>query len=62
MQACVLPSPAPVENNPLHFTDTPEPAPAAHEVLVRVGACGVCRTDLHVVEGELPPRKSPVIP
>lgn len=40
----------------------PTPEPAADEVLVRVRACGVCRTDLHVVEGELPPRKTPVIP
>jgi propanol-preferring alcohol dehydrogenase len=39
-----------------------KPVPAAGEVLVRVNACGVCRTDLHVVEGELAPRKSPVIP
>ena len=38
------------------------PQPKSGEVLVRVRACGVCRTDLHVVEGELPPRKSPVIP
>ncbi len=38
------------------------PAPGPDEVLVRVAACGVCRTDLHVVEGELQPRKSPVIP
>lgn len=42
--------------------DLPEPAPGPGEVLVRVAACGVCRTDLHVVEGELPPRLSPVIP
>src|ERR1039458_8013165 len=40
----------------------PVPEPGADEVLVRVHACGVCRTDLHVVEGELPPRKRPVIP
>jgi propanol-preferring alcohol dehydrogenase len=38
------------------------PEPGKNEVLVRVRACGVCRTDLHVIEGELPPRKSPVIP
>ena len=38
------------------------PKPASGEVLVRVKYCGVCRTDLHVVEGELTPRKSPVIP
>src|SRR5580658_11293328 len=62
MKACVLESPAPIERNPLAFSDAPAPEPAADEVLVRVVACGVCRTDLHVVEGELPPRKRPVIP
>jgi alcohol dehydrogenase, propanol-preferring len=62
MKACLLRAPAPVTTNPLEFTDVPDPVPAAGEVLVRVKVCGVCRTDLHVVEGELPPRKSPVIP
>lgn len=62
MKACLLKSPAPVEAHPLIFTDAPIPQPADGEVLVRVSACGVCRTDLHVVEGELPPHKSPVIP
>lgn len=62
MKACVLSAPAPVESNPLQSMDVAEPAPGAGEVLVRVAACGVCRTDLHVVEGELPPRLSPVIP
>jgi alcohol dehydrogenase, propanol-preferring len=62
MKASVLRSPAPVESNPLVFTDAPDPRPGKGEVLVRVKMCGVCRTDLHVVEGELPPKKSPVIP
>jgi propanol-preferring alcohol dehydrogenase len=62
MKACVLVSPAPVESNPLRIVELPEPKPAAGEVLVRVHACGVCRTDLHVVEGELAPKKSPVVP
>jgi len=62
MKACLLRRPAHVETNPLEFTDAPVPQPAEGEVLVRVSCCGVCRTDLHVVEGELPPRKSPVIP
>jgi alcohol dehydrogenase, propanol-preferring len=62
MKACLLHSPAPVEKNPLEYTVAPDPAPQKGEVLVRVKFCGVCRTDLHVVEGELPPRKSPVIP
>ena len=62
MKACVLQAPAPVESNPLQFTEAPVPRPGPREILVRVHACGVCRTDLHVVEGELPPRKSPIIP
>ena len=62
MKACLLLSPARVETNPLEFTDVPDPIAHGDQVLVRVAACGVCRTDLHVVEGELPPRKSPVIP
>jgi alcohol dehydrogenase, propanol-preferring len=62
MKACVLRAPAKVETNPLEFTDVAVPEPGNGEVLVRVHACGVCRTDLHVIEGELPPRKSPLIP
>jgi propanol-preferring alcohol dehydrogenase len=62
MKACLLHSPAPVETNPLEFTEAPDPVVQSDEVLVRVAACGVCRTDLHVTEGELPARKSPVIP
>jgi propanol-preferring alcohol dehydrogenase len=63
MKACILPHRAPIETNPLRFTDVPEPSELQDgEVLVRVRACGVCRTDLHVIEGELPVLKSPVIP
>ena len=62
MKACLLRSPAPVQTSPLEYTDVPVPQPRTGEILVRVKMCGVCRTDLHVVEGELPPRKSPVIP
>jgi len=62
MKACLLHSPAAVDTSPLDFTDTPRPEPGPGEILVRVKMCGVCRTDLHVVEGELPPRKSPLIP
>jgi len=62
MKACLLRAPGPIKTNPLEFTDVPTPHPARGEVLVGVAACGVCRTDLHVIEGELPPRKSPVIP
>ncbi|MBI1750950.1 MAG: zinc-dependent alcohol dehydrogenase family protein [Acidobacteria bacterium] len=62
MKACLLRTPARLENHPLEYTEIPAPAPKAGEVLVRVNVCGVCRTDLHVVEGELEARKSPVIP
>src|SRR5437773_12404715 len=62
MKACFLPAPAKVETNPLEFAEVAVPTPDEGEVRVRVHACGVCRTDLHVIEGELPPRKSPVIP
>ena len=63
MRACTLAAPAPIESNPLRYGEAADPpAPGSGEVLVRVHACGVCRTDLHVIEGELPPRKSPVIP
>ncbi len=62
MKACLLRVPAAMETNPLEFAEVPTAEPRKGEVLVRVRACGVCRTDLHVIEGELPPRKSPVIP
>src|SRR5436853_1706706 len=62
MKACVLNSPKPVDERPLEFTDVPDPKPAAAEVLLRVRACGICRTDLHIVEGELPVRRRPLIP
>lgn len=47
---------------PLRAENLPDPQPPAGEVRLRVAACGVCRTDLHVVDGELPPRRSPVTP
>lgn len=62
MKACFLRTPAKVEKNPLEYDEFPQPSPGPGEVLVRVKVCGVCRTDLHVSEGELPPKKSPVIP
>jgi len=62
MKACILRSPAPIESNPLRLDDLPKPKPGPGEVLIRVHACGVCRTDLHVIEGELEPRKSPIVP
>ena len=64
MKACVLRNPKPVKERPLEVADVETPKPAAGEVLIEVRACGICRTDLHVVEGELDQarQKSPVIP
>lgn len=62
MKACFLRTPAAVESNPLQYEEVARPEPAAGQVLVRVEVCGVCRTDLHVIEGELALKKSPVIP
>jgi propanol-preferring alcohol dehydrogenase len=62
VKAWVLPKPGPVESHPLELQEVPIPEPGEGEVLVRVNACAICRTDLHVVEGELPPRKTQVIP
>jgi alcohol dehydrogenase, propanol-preferring len=62
MKAMALSRPAPVEDAPLHPVTLPVPRPAADEVLIRVECCAVCRTDLHVVEGELPPRRDRVVP
>lgn len=62
MKACFLRAPAKVESNPLEVADVPTPEPRPGELLIRVEVCGVCRTDLHVIEGELPPKQSPIIP
>src|SRR5258706_1936030 len=62
MKACLLNTPATVDQRPLLLSDVPRPSAADGELLVSVRACGVCRTDLHVVEAELPVRRSPIIP
>jgi propanol-preferring alcohol dehydrogenase len=62
MKACFLRTPAKVEKNPLEYGEFPDPSPGPGQVLVRVKVCGVCRTDLHVIEGELQPKMSPVVP
>jgi propanol-preferring alcohol dehydrogenase len=62
MKACVLNKPAPVGSRPLEFREVVAPVPGNDEILLRVSACGLCRTDLHVVEGDLAVRRSPVIP
>jgi propanol-preferring alcohol dehydrogenase len=62
MKACRLNAPRPIENRPLVLEDVPVPSPRDDEALIKVRACGICRTDLHVVEGDLPARRSPIIP
>lgn len=51
-----------IETSPLRLVEVPQPEPGPHEVRIKVGVCGVCRTDLHIVEGELPPHRLPLIP
>lgn len=58
----LLSAPASADSHPLRSVDLPTPAPGPSELLVRVDYCGVCRTDLHIVEGELPPLRQRVIP
>jgi len=58
----VLERQARIDTRPLAHRDLPDPSPGPHELVVRVAACGVCRTDLHVVEGDLAPRRLPLVP
>jgi len=62
MKAAVLLAPAPVAQRPLRIEDVSKPALELGHVVLKVRACGVCRTDLHIVEGELPPHLPRVIP
>jgi alcohol dehydrogenase, propanol-preferring len=62
MKAWILRTPGSVDDRPLELATVAEPTPADDELLLRVHACGICRTDLHVVEGELPVKRSPLIP
>jgi propanol-preferring alcohol dehydrogenase len=57
-----LTQPAPIESAPLAPRDLPIPQPAAGELLVRVKACALCRTDLHVIEADLPPHHPHIVP
>ncbi|SDU45662.1 zinc-binding alcohol dehydrogenase family protein [Jiangella alkaliphila] len=62
MRAWRVTSPGPMESRPLTLVDEPIPGPGPGELLVRVLACGVCRTDLHVAEGDLPAHRPHVVP
>lgn len=62
MRAMVLHEPRPVTQKPLKLEDIPIPEPAPGQIRIRVSACGVCHTDLHTVEGDLPLPKLPLVP
>ena len=62
MKAWVVGTPGPMEDGPLELVDRPVPEPGRGEVRVRVSTCGVCRTDLHLAEGDLPPRRPATVP
>jgi alcohol dehydrogenase, propanol-preferring len=62
MRAATLTSPQDISRRPLRITEVAQPKPDSGDVLLRVRACGVCRTDLHIVEGELPQKRDSVIP
>ena len=62
MKAMLLDFPAPVLEHPLHLADLPAPMAGPGQILIRVSHCGICHTDLHIVEGELPLERLPLIP
>jgi alcohol dehydrogenase, propanol-preferring len=62
MKAMVLKAPEAIEKSPLKYEKTEDPHPGQGEVRIKIRACGVCHTDLHVVEGELVLPKLPIIP
>src|ERR1700723_809397 len=62
MRTWVVDHPAPVDEGPLRRVERDEPEPGPGQIRVRVTCCGVCRTDLHLAEGDLPPRRPRVAP
>ncbi len=62
MIGMVLENPDNIENAPLKLKEIEIPEPSSGEILIKVSACGICHTDLHVIEGELPLKKLPIIP
>ena len=62
MRALRLSRQAPIEDRPLQLVEVPDPIPGEGELLLRVAACGVCRTDLQIVEGDLDAHLLPVTP
>ena len=62
MRAWVVGAPAAADEGPLRRVERDTPEPGAGQVRVAVSCCGVCRTDLHLAEGDLPPRRPGVVP
>lgn len=62
MKAMILDAPAPIHSRPLRLVELADPVPGPGEIRVRVHACAICRTDLHVIEGELASRRAPLVP
>jgi propanol-preferring alcohol dehydrogenase len=62
MRAWVVDTPGPIDTNPLTLVERPVPDPGPQQIRVRVHTCGVCRTDLHLVEGDLAPHRARVTP
>jgi alcohol dehydrogenase, propanol-preferring len=62
MRAWVVRHPGPIDGDPLTLVERPTPEPGPGEVRLRVSVCGVCRTDLHLAEGDLPPHAPEVVP
>lgn len=61
MKAWILDNQKNIEERPLKLTDIPKPQPNSHEIRVKVQACGICRTDIHIAEGDLPLKKSSLV-
>jgi propanol-preferring alcohol dehydrogenase len=61
MRAMLLDQAAPIESAPLRLRDVPDPLPGPGEVRLRVSCCAICRTDLHIIEGDLPLMKKPLV-
>jgi propanol-preferring alcohol dehydrogenase len=62
MEAMVLEELGAIGTSPLTLVELPDPRPGEHEVRLRVSCCAICRTDLHVIEGDLPQQRLPIIP
>ena len=62
MRAWTVVRPGPIETGPLRYVERPDAEPGRGEVRVRVRACGICRTDLHLAEGDLAPRRAATVP